>query len=108
MRVFEGSGCAAANFVPDAPSPKAAMPPARKFRRILFGGSAVGVQQVQKRKRLGHAGFCNIAGVCKSLAFIPALTFVLYRASEAYPHARIRQAYPGDALRAQLLCQQSR
>ena len=78
MRVREGAGCATANFVADAPSPNAAIPPARKFRRALFCGFAAVVQQAHERKRLYHAGLCNIVDVGKNSAFIPALTFYFF------------------------------
>jgi hypothetical protein len=65
--------------VAEAAKPSAAIPPARKFRRALFGKSFArsndGAQQAHARKSLFDIGFCNIdrAGVS---AFIPIPVFL--------------------------------
>src|ERR1700743_624536 len=78
MRVFEGGiGCAAANFIPEAPSPNAAAPPARKFRRVLLGSPATGGQQAHPRNRRRRENSLKFVGICDSSAFIPVLTDIV-------------------------------
>jgi hypothetical protein len=76
--------------VAEAAKPSAAIPPARKFRRALFGKSFArsndGAQQAHARKSLFDIGFCNIdrAGVS---AFIPIPVFFVSLARHKFSHA---------------------